>query len=238
MRKLVTLSVALLIVCHPAFSQRAKYSKFYLSVRHGINYDLKSDYSEKHDADFQINSNGAYFFTPNFGFGLNYHFNTGLKNFEKNIYDDHNYLVLEEKIQYNEARHYFGGDFYGRLYLGKPHAKQGYARRMTGATFSRWTLHAGVGIGCMWVNRYHRTYFMNYSVLSTPFITFSAIKDIMEQAIGFTASAGIHYRINPFVGIGLTADGLLGTYYDSLSGEDAAWKYHCVGISAGLDFYF
>ncbi|MDR3244940.1 MAG: hypothetical protein LBT50_00725 [Prevotellaceae bacterium] len=250
MRKLVTLSVALLIVCHPAFSQRAKYSKFYLSAGYGVNYDLKNPYPENLGPDILMSCTGAYFFTPNVGLGLNYHFNQGSKidggNFFSRGYGD-TWVSTEDfpftgvyNSDFKESIHYFGGSIFGRLYLGKSdyhRAKKGYGRRMVVKSMPRWMLQANIGIGWLWLKQYDFVRYFEYGLVdpssgyAIPPPEVYYFNDYNKRVVGFTAAAGIHYRIISFMGIGVTADGLFGN-------EERWGKCQRIGVLAGLEFYF
>ncbi|MDR3244945.1 MAG: hypothetical protein LBT50_00750 [Prevotellaceae bacterium] len=250
MRKIITLSAALLVSA-TVFSQQAAYNKFYLSASYGINYDLKNPYPENLGPDFLMNYNGAYFLTPNVGLGLNYHFNNGSKigivsfptygDGSVEVDYDEPYPFLEvDNNEYKESIHYFGGSLFGRFYLGKSsyRAQQGYGRRMTGKSVSRWALQVNVGIGCMWLKRYDETMYVNYELidpisgLEVPESWIYRFQDaVIRRTVGFTAAAGIHYRINSFMGIGATADGLFGSI-------EQWWKCQRIGVLVGLEFYF
>jgi hypothetical protein len=217
MKKLITISVALLVSA-PVFSQQAEYDKFFLSVRAGIDYpnnnNSKYEYCP-HTQGFQLNFDGAYFFSLNCGAGLFYHFKHGGEG--------PNQIFI---YSYDETVHYVGPSLFARWYLKESSYKNSYNRRLNSETVPKWMIQASVSIGYLYDKLYH---------IKKPGESQNGIMpNLSGQNVGYMASIGIYYRITSFIGAGITANGL---FAPELSVSNVQRNINTLGWSAGLTFY-
>jgi hypothetical protein len=252
MRKIITISAALIIACQPAFSQQ-DFKRHYLSASRGINYSLvKSNVRYIHNSDVilpdvnnsQWNIDYAYFIYPHYGIGVNLQVNTGSNSvfqLEKDFYIE--YI----RYDYTHVISFLGGFFLCRWYPGQ--SEFGYRNlniRQSGKwhdVTSRWMLQASVGAGYMLDDMTDLTKesFLNLANEGKPYHGVIVYGGSRGGGVGYIASAGAHYRFASFVGIGFTVNGLFGRVllkeHINKDIRTISSTISRLGWSAGLEFY-
>jgi len=254
--KQILLTLFSLFFIFPAYCQdknnSSEYRKFYLSKNDGYSYTFgTSNFVSIEDLEipfkksiFTPGFDGAYFFSKNYGIGMKIRLNIGEYNGGVvSEYTDQTYNYVEIKgnaISLKEFSFFVSPALFAKWSLG-----------------GRWMLSANAGVGCFYNNVYNVEYAVAYinfketdtyifqpsnSSLTSNYVTDTDLNGI---SIGFSASAGIHYRIIPLIGIGIDANGFFAStnpHVKDLTGEygrtEIKRKINQLGVSASIDFYF
>ena len=251
---LILLSIFFIL---PIYSQSRKssseYRKLYLSLSGGLNYtlgtsntvlseDLTLPFTKR---IFVPGFDGAWFFTKNYGIGVKYRFGTNSN--KKNSYSEYTeqtyeYPVYEYvKVNFNETSHFVGPAFFARWQIGE----------------SRWMFLTNAGVGYLHNKLFKIKQGVGYIIhfpddilidsSQYPQNKYIGYSDLTGTSVGFSLSAGIHYRIIPLIGIGIDANGLFASvsrmkYKNNLSGKyetaEISRKINRLGLSVAIDFNF
>jgi hypothetical protein len=230
-----------------AFSQTAEYKKIELSVSAGKDYSIgKSNTPALVERalpltkGFGASFDGVYYFTRNYGIGVKYHFYTVDAHdelFSNLMYDTNNDGIKETIDKLNtwsldETTHFAVLSVYGKWTLSN----------------SKWVISANAGVGYVYNKlsdleekiEYHYTS-INWLISSLPPAARVSISDLTGGTVGATLSAGIRYQITPWIGIGISANGMfanLSKHNETPTTIDIPRKLNRIGISAGLNFNF
>ena len=242
MKKQILLAALGALLIFPAYGQSGKvdseYRKFYFSLNGGLLPSFGTSNTtvfEFFTLPFSKNIlvpgfDGAYFFTKNYGVGIKYRFNRG-HNDNTAMFEYMGQIYTETK--FNETLHYAGPAFFAKWQLGE----------------SRWTILTNLGVGYIHDKLFKMLQAVGYIDEMTQYVysTLAGSTDLMGTSIGFSASAGIHYRILPFIGVGIDANGLFSSisrmkYKNIFNGKyetsDISRKISRAGLSASIDFSF
>jgi len=259
---LTILSVFFILPIHSqSVENSTEYRKFYLSLNAGLifpsgtsNTVLSEDFTLPFAKRlFVPGLDGAWFFTKNYGIGIKYRLSkkkiTEESCFEytEQTYDQP--LYEDTKISFKETSHFAGPAFFARWSLGE----------------SRWMIVANAGIGYFHDKLsnidlkddyqlppgvfLHSTDGYDYDDQGNryPQSKHMGVDDLTGTSIGFSLSAGIHYRITPLIGAGLNANGFFASisrmkYQDDLTGKyettEISRNITQAGLSASIDFSF
>jgi hypothetical protein len=229
------------------FGQTSQYTKFHLSVHAGINFPIGISDTEGCDSEFILpfvrsfgtTTDGAYFFTKNYGIGVKYHlFFAKVRSDWEAIQPNDKYV----KYSFNETTHFIGPAFYARWVLGN----------------TKWEIPANISIGYVSNKLSKYSEDIGYifdtdhpwlSDLSDPnnqiYSSYSR-EDMKSNSAGIVLSTGICYRISSEVSIGVYTNSMLSNAkkqncIDILGKPitiDLSRKINKIGISAGLNYNF
>ncbi len=234
--------ISLLASCY-LFAQEANFKKIDLSFHAGVDYPIGTSNTVGVDPDFRLpfahkwsgTFDGAYFFTKNYGVGLKYHFFSA---------KDEGVGLLRPNTIYGytmkEATHFIGPALYGRWMLGH----------------TKWEIPVNISLGYVrntlsdLQEVYRVVDQLEPDGLSLGGSSNTAVyghNDMKSNTIGVMFSAGIRYRILPFLGIGVYGNGMFASAdkqhsTNFLTGQpvtiDNPRKMNRIGFSAGLDICF
>lgn len=240
-----TFITALSILCtlsiySQSLSKSSEYRKIHLSINAGwdfvqgtSNTILSNDFTlPLTKKGFTPGIDAAYFFTKNYGVGIKYRFYKASR--ESSSYSEHTDSEgTTYEIQANSFKdktHMVGPAFFARWSLGD----------------SRWIVSTNAG--AVYVHNelskiyrfVARGYILNEPIFgpsdnnSTQVIGYG---DLSGNTIGLTLSAGIRYQIIPFLGAGISANGLFASM-SKMEQVDISRKINRIGVSAAIDFSF
>ncbi len=237
-----TLSMILALSAYSQ-SELKEYRKFHLSVAAG--WDFVQGTSNTTFSDnftlpltkrgFTPAIDAAYFFTKNYGIGVKYRFYKASR--ESSSYSEYTAQTFEDPVyEYNnnsfkETTHLVGPAFFARWSLGD----------------SKWIVSTNVGALYVHnkiseIQRKEYYGFINKEGLISYPPDFPQSKrmgygDLSGNTIGLTLSAGIRYQIFPFLGAGISANGLFASM-SKMEQADISRKINRIGVSAAIDFSF
>ena len=264
--KQIMLTVLSIFFILPTYSQLKKnnsdYTRFYLSLNGGLNFPLGTSntvLSEDLTLPFKKilfvpGFDGAWFFTKNYGVGIKYRFSEGrckeesYSEYKEQTYDEPIYEGVG--ISFDETNHFIGPAFFAKWSLGE----------------SRWMILTNIGVGYLHDKLSKIKHIAIYTLPTNRILTilpgggyqdsqgnlypegfYKEYADLTGTSIGFSVSAGIHYRITSLIGIGINANGLFSSisqmkYQNVFNGKyesiEISRKINRTGLSAAIDFSF
>ncbi|MDR1090092.1 MAG: hypothetical protein LBL79_03375 [Prevotella sp.] len=244
MKQTLILTLSLLLA-FPAYSQSGikEYRKFHLSVDAGFDFVQGASNTTFSDdftlpltkKSFTPGIDAAYFFTKNYGVGVKYRFYKASRESSSISYyteQTFEYPVIEEnKNSFKEITHLVGPAFFARWSLGT----------------TKWIVSANVGVVYVdnKISKILREEY--YSFINMDEIIFYPSEfpqsekvgygDLSGSTIGLTLSAGIRYQIFPFLGAGVSANGLFASI-SKMEPVDVSRKINRIGVSAAIDLNF
>ncbi len=244
MKQTLILTLSLLLA-FPVYSQSVikEYRKFHLSVDAGwdfvqgtSNTILSNDFTlPLTKKGFTPGIDAAYFFTKDYGIGVKYRFYKASR--ESSSYSEYTEQTFEDPVyEYNnnsfkETTHLVGPAFFARWSLGS----------------TKWIVSTNAGVVYLHdkiskIQRKEYYGFINKEGLISYPPDFPESKrlgysDLSGNTIGFTLSAGIRYQIFPFLGAGVSANGLFASI-SKMEQANVSRKINRIGVSATIDFSF
>ncbi|GHV15784.1 hypothetical protein FACS1894179_09120 [Bacteroidia bacterium] len=244
MKQTLILTLSLLLV-FPVYSQSGikEYRKFHLSINAGWDFvQGTSNTTFSDDFTLPLTKKGftpgidaAYFFTKNYGIGVKYRFYKASRE-SSSIFEYTEQKFEKPVYQYNnnsfeETNHMVGPAFFARWSLGD----------------SRWLVSTNAGVVYVHnqISKIQRKEYYNFIDIDG-FISYPpdfpqdkrmGYSDLSGNTIGLTLSAGIRYQIFPFLGAGISANGLFASI-SKMEQADVSRKINRIGVSAAIDFSF
>ena len=224
-----------------SLSKSYEYRKIHLSINAGwdfvqgtSNTILSNDFTlPLTKKGFTPGIDAAYFFTKNYGIGVKYRFYKASR--ESSSISEYAELESEGTVyeiqasSFEDKTHMVGPAFFARWSLGD----------------SRWIVSTNAG--AVYVHNelskiyrlIARRYIPNKPVFgpSDGLTQVMGYSDFSGNTIGLTLSAGIRYQIFPFLGAGISANGLFASI-SKMEEADVSRKINRIGVSAAIDFSF
>ncbi len=243
-----TLVTVLSILCtlsiySQSLNGSSEYRKIYLSINAGWDFVQGTSNTTFSDnftlpltkSGFTPGIDAAYFFTKNYGVGIKYRFykksweSTSITEYTEPGYDGIVYNI--QGCSFKDETHMVGPAFFARWSLGD----------------SRWRVSTNAGVVYVHnkiseiLSATAIRYVPNEPVFgptdpnnSTALIDYG---DLSGGTIGFALSAGIRYQILPFLGAGISANGLFASI-SKMEPVDVSRKINRIGVSAAIDISF
>ncbi len=240
----IFLSILPLLVSSFLYAQEHNYKKINLSFHAGVDYPVGTSNTQGIDPDYRLpfvhkwsgTFDGAYFFTKNYGVGLKYHYFSGDG-------EDIEFISPNRVQGYGmkETTHFVGPAMYGRWTLGN----------------TRWVIPVNVSLG--YVRNTLSDLVEVHGTINFPDpdeFDFGPVEDeinvygsnnLKSNSIGVMFSAGICFRLLPWLGIGVYGNGMFASadkqhstdlFFGKSITVDNPRRMNRIGFSAGLDFCF
>lgn len=241
-RTLVTvLSIlcALSIYCQ-SLNRSSEYRKIHLSINAGWDFvQGTSNTTFSDDFTLPLTKKGftpgidaAYFFTRNYGVGIKYRFyKASRESSSYSEYTDSEGTAYEiQASSFKDKTHMVGPAFFARWSLGD---SKWIVSTNAGAVY----VHNELSEIFRVVARLYKLEEWTPDLSEANSTQITGYGDLSGNTIGLTLSAGIRYQIFPFLGAGISANGLFASM-SKMEQVDISRKINRIGVSAAIDFSF